>query len=315
VTPYIGTTAQTVKTVSGSATSTTVTGLTTGQTYTFTVRASNASGSGNESAKSNSVTLSGAEPPSPPTNVVARPADESALVSWTPPTNDGDSPITGYTVTPHIGATTLAPTQAGASATSVTVTGLTNDASYTFDVTATNAIGTGSPSSPSSAIVPNDTLFDFQVPSNPDDGDTSSVVLGVKFKATSAGSATGVRFYKSAANTGTHVGTLWSATGTKLAEASFTNETASGWQTVLFASPVALTPNTTYVVSYLAPNGHYGAQGGLFASSPLTNGPLTALDSPTSPNGVFVYSSTSAFPTGSWNATNYWVDVMFREGS
>ena len=54
----------------------------------------------------------------------------------------------------------------------------------------------------------------------------------MKFRADSAGTVTGVRFYKAAANTGTHVGALWTAGGTQLAQATFTNETASGWQHV-----------------------------------------------------------------------------------
>ena len=62
-------------------------------------------------------------------------------VTWTAPQADGGSPITGYTVTPYIGATAQTPVQAGASATSATVTGLTNGTSYTFKVTATNAVG------------------------------------------------------------------------------------------------------------------------------------------------------------------------------
>ena len=52
----------------------------------------------------------------------------------------------------------------------------------------------------------------------------------------------GIRFYKAAANTGTHIGNLWTASGQLLASATFTNETASGWQQVNFASPVPIMP-------------------------------------------------------------------------
>ena len=68
-----------------------------------------------------------------------------------------------------------------------------------------------------------------------DSQDSTSVELGMKFTADSSGTVTGVRFYKSAANTGTHTGSLWSATGTRLAQVTFTNESASGWQTATFA--------------------------------------------------------------------------------
>ena len=72
----------------------------------------------------------------------------------------------------------------------------------------------------------------------PDSGDAHSVELGVKFTSEVFGTVTGVRFYKSAANTGTHIGSLWSASGQLLATATFTGETASGWQQVNFSTPV-----------------------------------------------------------------------------
>ena len=68
---------------------------------------------------------------------------------------------------------------------------------------------------------------------------------------------TGIRFYKGSANTGTHVGDLWSSSGTLLATATFTNETASGWQQVNFSSPVSITAGTTYIASYHTNTGHY----------------------------------------------------------
>lgn len=70
------------------------------------------------------------------------------------------------------------------------------------------------------------------------DPDTVAVELGVKFNADVDGYITGIRFYKASTNTGTHTGTLWSSTGTKLATATFTGETVSGWQQVNFATPV-----------------------------------------------------------------------------
>ncbi len=87
------------------------------------------------------------------------------------------------------------------------------------------------------------------------DPDTSAVELGVKFQSDVDGFITGIRFYKSSTNTGTHMGRLWTIDGTLLAEAEFSNETASGWQQVNFVDPVAITTNTVYVASYHAPNG------------------------------------------------------------
>ncbi|WCI08775.1 DUF4082 domain-containing protein [Arthrobacter sp. OVS8] len=102
---------------------------------------------------------------------------------------------------------------------------------------------------------PGQSLFGPLLPAVPAAGDSSSVELGTAFSVSAAGHATGVRFYKGAGNTGTHVGSLWTAAGERLAQVTFTDETATGWQTALFAEPVALEPGQSYVVSYLAPNG------------------------------------------------------------
>lgn len=141
--------------------------------------------------------------------------------------------------------------------------------------------------------------------------DPNSIELGVKFQSSENGTITGIEFYKGPQNAGPHVADLWSATGTLLATATFTNETASGWQEVNFSNPVAVTAGTTYIASYHT-NGDYSATPSFFAAA-LTNGPLTAPASSTSGgNGVFAYGSTSLFPTNSFNSTNYGVDVLFR---
>ena len=151
------------------------------------------------------------------------------------------------------------------------------------------------------------TLFDpSAVPATVDTGDRSSVEVGTKFSATSNGNVTGLRFYKSTANTGTHVGSLWTSTGTRLAGVTFTGESSSGWQTASFSTPVAITAGTTFVVSYLAPSGHYSASSAFFASA-YSRGPLAA---PSGSNGVYAYGQ-GGFPTGTYNSTNYWVDPIF----
>jgi hypothetical protein len=122
---------------------------------------------------------------------------------------------------------------------------------------------------------------------------------------------TGIRFYKGPQNTGTHIGDLWSASGTLLASATFTNETASGWQQINFSSPVSITAGTTYIASYEAPVGAYSADSNYFTNS-LTNGPLTAPSSSASGgNGVYAYGSSNPFPNNTFSASNYWVDVVF----
>ena len=145
------------------------------------------------------------------------------------------------------------------------------------------------------------------------DSDTSAVELGVKFQSTVGGYITALRFYKSATNTGTHVGNLWNTGGTLLASVTFTNETASGWQEMALPTPVAITANTTYVASYHTNVGRYSADSAYFTSA-YDNPPLQAPSSGASGgNGVYRYSAASAFPNQTWNATNYWVDVVFQE--
>ncbi len=144
--------------------------------------------------------------------------------------------------------------------------------------------------------------------------DPGSVELGVKFTASSAGLITGLRYYKSALDTGTHTGSLWTNGGNLLASATFSNESASGWQTVTFTQPVAVSSGATYIASYHS-NGYYGVTPNFFATS-YTNGPLTAPSSGGSGgNGVFAYGTNSLFPTATYNATNYWVDVLYEQAT
>jgi hypothetical protein len=137
--------------------------------------------------------------------------------------------------------------------------------------------------------------------------DPTPVELGVRFQSEVAGFVTGVRFYKGLQNTGAHVGNLWSSDGTLLASATFTGETASGWQTAAFTNPVPIEPNVIYIVSYHC-NGFYSADPDYFASD-HTNGPLLA--PAVGGNGVYAYGTGSSFPSATFGATNYWVDLIF----
>jgi hypothetical protein len=98
--------------------------------------------------------LPAATAPSAPTQVAAVAGNTSATVNWQAPGNGG-SPITGYTVTPYIGSTAQTPVQV--TGTTTQVTGLTNGTSYTFKVSATNAIGTSGQSLPSNVVIPSET--------------------------------------------------------------------------------------------------------------------------------------------------------------
>ena len=137
------------------------------------------------------------------------------------------------------------------------------------------------------------------------------VEVGMKFRADEDGFITGLRFYKQANNTGTHVGHLWSGTGQLLAAATFTNETASGWQEVQLPNAVPITKDTTYISSYHAASGRYGFTPGFFNQgvdrAPLHGPASSAIGG----NGVYKYGP-SGFPTETFNSTNYWVDATFQ---
>jgi hypothetical protein len=131
------------------ATSATVTGLTNGTAYTFTVTATNSVGPGPASTPSTPITPTAPTVPGAPTGVSAVAGNASATVSWTAPANGG-SAITGYTVTAAPGGATASTT----GATTVAVNGLTNGTAYTFTVVATNSVGPGPASAPSTPITP-----------------------------------------------------------------------------------------------------------------------------------------------------------------
>ncbi|WP_245428041.1 DUF4082 domain-containing protein [Bradyrhizobium sp. MOS003] len=190
--------------------------------------------------------------------------------------------------------------------------GYAGAASFTYTITDTSGqSGSGQVSLKVNYPVSAQSLFGTSdAPNVANSGDTSPVEVGVKFTASVNGTITGLRFYKGSLNTGPHIADLWSSTGTLLATATFTNETASGWQQVNFSNPVAITADTTYVASYHT-NGNYSGTQNYFATS-LGNGQLTA---PAGANGVYSYGSGSAFPTSTFKSSNYWVDVVFNGSS
>ena len=147
-----------------------------------------------------------------------------------------------------------------------------------------------------------------------DSNDTNSLELGMRFTPGASGMISGVRFFKGPQNTGTHTGTLWTAAGGLLATTTFTGETASGWQTALFSSPVPVTGGASYVVSYHT-SGRYSANDYFFTSA-VSGGGLTApADGPGAGNGVYAVSASTTFPNQTYNASNYWVDVLYQPAS
>ncbi|WP_052721107.1 DUF4082 domain-containing protein [Actinoplanes rectilineatus] len=173
-----------------------------------------------------------------------------------------------------------------------------------------DSVNIGDPVARQFVLTGRNTLFGARVPANTSTNDGTSLELGVKFRPSVAGFVTAVRFYKGAGNTGTHTGSLWSSSGERLANGTFTDESASGWQTLKFSRPVEITPSSTYIASYYAPNGHYAADGQAFSLLDWSAPPLRAPRSATvGGNGVFGYGA--GFPTRTYGDTNYYVDVQF----
>ncbi|HEV8638235.1 MAG TPA: DUF4082 domain-containing protein, partial [Chloroflexota bacterium] len=288
-------------------------GLTASTLYHYRVKSKDAAGNLATSADATFTTTAPPDTTPPVISAVQATAitTTGATVTWT--TNEAsDSQVEYGTTTAYGSTTTLAP--ALVTSHSQALAGLTAGTLYHYRVKSKDAAGNLATSADFTFTTAAATFSIWSSSTTPavaNDADTSAIEVGVKFRANAAGYIKGIRFYKGPANTGTHTAHLWSRVGTQLASATFTGETASGWQEVRFATPVAIAANTTYVASYFAPNGRYAQDTSYFATA-VTNGPLTALASAGSGgNGVYLYTATPAFPNTTFSASNYWVDVVF----
>lgn len=149
-------------------------------------------------------------------------------------------------------------------------------------------------------------LPDRAVPAIETDPDRVPVELGLRFRTSEPAEAVGVQFYKGRDNTGTHTATLWSRSGRPLARVTFAEESSRGLQTAQFDRPVALKPDTPYVVSYTAPRGSYSVDENYFTHK-VTNGPLSAGRDA----GIYSYRP-GTFPTKTYRASNYSIDIVVR---
>ncbi len=306
-----------------------LTGLAAGTTYYYRVTSVDAAGNAATSPVTGSAPASFTVPVAPPadttppaiTNVAAAPTtDGTAAISWH--TDEASTSRVQFGTSP---ASLTGDVTDGARVTDhgMSLSGLAAGTTYYYRVTSVDAAGNAATSpvtgnAPASFTVPvappsavSYSIFSSSaVPAEPAVTDWTAIELGVKFRADSDGLITGLRFYKGAANTGTHIGHLWSAGGVRLAEATFSGESASGWQQVQLAQPVAITANTTYVASYWSGSGYFADSYNYFGAA-VDNPPLHALSSGSSGgNGVYRYGA-SGFPSSSYQATNYWVDVVF----
>jgi hypothetical protein len=122
-------------TTATSGTSLTITGLTNGTSYAFVVTAVNASAGAGSPASASASPIAYTAPDAP-TGVTATRGDGQVVLSWTAPSNNGGTSITGYAITYSGGTITTGNT-------TYTVTGLTNGTAYNFQVAAVNSVGQG----------------------------------------------------------------------------------------------------------------------------------------------------------------------------
>ncbi len=263
----------------------TVTGLTNGDTYSFTVWATNSVGLGPSSPASSPVTP--ATVPGAPSGVSATAGDVSAIVTWTAPASDGGSPVTGYTVvasdstTPANGGETCSWTTGPLTC---TVTGLTNGDTYSFAVGATNSVGLG-PASPGS-----NTVTPATVPGAPS---------GV---SATAGNADATVTWTAPASDGGSAVTGYTVVASDSTTPANGGETCSWTAGPLTCMVTGLTNGDTYSFTVWALNGI-----GLGPSSPGSN-PVTPLTVPGPPSGV---SATA----GDVSATVTWTAPASDGGS
>jgi hypothetical protein len=158
------------------------------------------------------------------------------------------------------------------------------------------------------------TLFNVATP-GPQENDTNSVSLGVQWRSTQPGTVKGIRFYRIRSSTGYAVALYDGVSRARLATKSVTNEPCGMmpcWEEIDFPSPVPVVANRTYIATYHAKGGNYASSIGYFANQ-VTNGPLTAPASAqiAGGNGVYHYGTSITLPDSTYQASNYWVDVVF----
>jgi predicted phage tail protein len=313
VTSYTATASPGGATASGSSSPLTVTGLTNGTPYTFTVRATNAIGTGQPSAPSAPVTP--ATTPGPPTDVTGARGNGQVTVSFTAPADNGGDPITSYTVTASPGGA-----DASGSAGPIVVTGLTNGTAYTLTVRATNSVGVGTASRPSAAVTPatipgaptsivgtrgnGQVSVSFTAPSdNGGDPITSYTVTASPGGATASGSASPI-VVTGLTNGASHTFTVRATNGVGAGPASAASA----------AVTPATVPDAPRGVSAIAGN----AQAILSFVAPVTNGgaAITGYTVTASPGGASVSGSASPITvTGLTNGTIYTFTVTANNGA
>jgi predicted phage tail protein len=280
------------------ATSTTVTGLSNGTSYTFRVAAVNAMGTGEYSTVSGSLTP--ATTPDAPTAVTGSIGSTQVTVSWTAPSSNGGASIYDYVIqySSNSGTTWTTFADGTSASTSTTVTGLTNGTSYVFQVAATNAAGTGTYSAASSSVAP------VATPGTPASlsgvAGNAQVALSWTAPTSDGGSALTDYIVQYSSNSGSTWTTFADGTTTS------TNATVTG-----------LTNGTSYTFRVAAMN---VAGAGTYSSASSAVTPLTTPGTPTGATAVvgnaqINLSWTAPTSDGGSALTDYIVEYSSNSGS
>ena len=151
----------------------------------------------------------------------------------------------------------------------------------------------------------------IDAPTTTETTDPTEYELGMRFTANAAGSITELRYFRGAADasdTDTRILNLWNAAGILLGSVTVTSTAGeSGWQVGTLSAPIAIQGGATYVVSY-GTTQNYAVTANYFTTA--HSGPDSVLTAGVS-SGVFADGTPGVFPTTSYNASNYWVDVTF----
>jgi uncharacterized protein (TIGR02145 family) len=290
-----------------------VTGLTNGTAYTFTVFATNAKGNSTASSASNSVIP--ASVPGAPTIGTATKGNAQSTVTFTAPSNNGGSAITGYTVTSTPGSITATGT-----ASPITVTGLTNGTAYTFTVTAANATGSGTPSAALNSVTPS------TVPGAPTIGTATkgNAQAIVAFTAPASNGGSAITGYTVTSSPG---GIVKTGTASPLTVTGLTNGTAytftvvatnANGNSVASSASNSVIPSTVPGAPTIGIATKGNAQATITFTPPVSNGgsAITGYTVTSSPSGLTgTGSSSPIIVTGLTNGITYTFTVFATNAS
>ena len=145
---------------------------------------------------------------------------------------------------------------------------------------------------------------DSTVPAVPSAKRARGVTLGLVFSSATTGRLRGVQYYAAGANRRATTGSLWNASGRRIASVSFPRTTRNGWKTAWLRSPVKIRAGKKYTVSYRAPKGRHAVQSKVFV-----DGRTRSANGLTAHRGTFGYDRGR--PTKARRGSHYFIDVVF----